>query len=166
MATDKSQPRAGLILKVGVLAIASLVAIHAALVAYFDRIAQAEEHRKFGEAKPEALMNIRAYEKERLTSSPVPIDKAMQQLATRGRTAASPDIMPTPSPDTTPLKGWVLMPGEVPPTMVTTDAGSAGLATDAGVTMAVIDGAVPKTIKPERGDADGGPAGKPPTKTP
>jgi hypothetical protein len=166
MATDKSPPRTGLILKVAVLAIASLIAIHAGLVAYFDRIAQAEEHRKFGETKPEALLNLRENEKERLTSSPIPIDKAMQELAARGRTAVSPDIMPTASKDTTPLKGWTMMPGEVPPTMMSAETLSAVPVADGGAATTIIDAAAPKATKPDRGRLDGGPASKPPLKTP
>jgi hypothetical protein len=166
MATDKSPPRTGLILKVAVFAIASLIIIHAALVAYFDRIAQAEEHRKFGETKPDALLELRASERERLNSSSIPIEKAMQQLAARGRTAASPDIMPTVSKDPTPLKGWTMMPGEVPPTMMSAETAPVVALTDAGPTTAIVDGAVPKATKLERGRLDGGPAGKPPLKTP
>ncbi|HXN32217.1 MAG TPA: hypothetical protein VN894_10160, partial [Polyangiaceae bacterium] len=84
MATDKSQPRVGLIFKIGALASVVLFAVHAFLVSYFDDVAQAEEHRKFGDVKPEALLNARADERGRLASGPVPIDKAMQQLAARG----------------------------------------------------------------------------------
>ena len=124
------------------------------------------EHRKFGETKPEALLELRANEKERLQSSPVPIEKAMQQLAARGRNAASPDIVPTVSRDTTPLKGWTMMPGEVPPTMMSAETAPAVPLTDAGAATAIIDGAVPKVTKPDRGRLDGGPAGKPPLKTP
>jgi hypothetical protein len=116
MAIDKSEPRSGLILKIGVLAVATLVAVHASLVAYFDHIAQAEEHRKFGDVKPEALLSVRASEKERLSSGPVPIEKAMRELATRGRTA-SPEIVPSASKDLAPLQGWSKMPAEVPPAM-------------------------------------------------
>src|SRR5208283_3178425 len=113
MATDKSQPRVGLIFKIGVLAVAVLVVVHAGLVAYFDKIANAEDQRKFGDVKPEALMNMRADEKGRLATGAVPIDKAMQQMAARGRASASPDVMPYASKDIAPLQGWAKMPGEV-----------------------------------------------------
>lgn len=116
MATDKSEPRVGVILKVGALAVATLIGVHASLVAYFDHIAQAEEHRKFGEVTPEALLSERASEKERLSSGPVPIEKAMHELAAHGRTA-SPEIMPSASKDLAPLQGWSRMPAEVPPAM-------------------------------------------------
>jgi hypothetical protein len=169
MATDKSEPRVGLILKAGVLAIATLLVVHAALVAYFDHIAQAEEHRKFGDTKPEALWSVREAESASLTSGPMPIDKAMQQIAARGRMAASPDIMPSVSKDTAPLQGWVKMPAHVPVEMTAPPAAT-GLPNDAGVTMdgtslalpgraLPADGAVPKAT--DLGAAPGPPVRRP-----
>src|SRR5215472_18335876 len=105
MPHDKSPPQTGLILKGAVLAIGTLLAVHGALVTYFDHYAQAEERRKFGEATPEQLINLRAYEKDQLNGGRVPIDKAMQDLVVRGRTA-SPDITPSESKDIAPLQGW------------------------------------------------------------
>jgi hypothetical protein len=94
--------------------------------------------------KPEALMSLRADEKERLHAGRVPIGQAMQELATRGRTA-SPDITPAASAkDLAPLQGWVKMPAEVPaamsaapsaaPVAPAVEAGTAALAapSDAG----------------------------------
>ncbi len=164
MATDKSEPRVGLIVKIGVLSIATLVAVHAGLVAYYDDIAHAEEHRKIGEIKPEALINLHEDEARRLTSGPLPIDKAMQQLAARGR-MASPDIAPSASKDVAPLQGWSKMPGEVPPAMTAEPApGPADAKLDGGAGAALVDGAVPKAA-PER-RPDGGPGAKPPPRKP
>lgn len=117
MATDKSEPRVGVIAQVAVVSIVTLVATHAALVAYFDRASYEEEMRKVGAAPPDALMSVRASEKERLSSGSLPIDKAMQQLTSKGRMNASPDIMPSASRDVAPLEGWTKMPGSVPPAM-------------------------------------------------
>ncbi len=67
----------------------------------------------------------------------MPIDKAMQSLAGKGRMGASPDIMPSASRDFAPMQGWSKLPGEVPPTMMAAppepaaDAGAAP-AGDAG----------------------------------
>src|SRR5579864_7665459 len=97
MATDKSEPRVGLIMQIACASIVALVATHAALTSYFDKIASAEEHRKFGDVKPEALMAQRDEEKARLSSGPTPIAKAMQEIAQRGRTEASPAIVPSAS---------------------------------------------------------------------
>jgi hypothetical protein len=117
MATDKSEPRVGLIFRIGLLVIVLLVGIRGALISYFGNIASAEEQRKFGEVVPEALNNLRADEEQRLKGGAMPIDKAMQDLAARGRMAASPDIVPSASKDLGPLQGWSKMPGEVPPAM-------------------------------------------------
>jgi hypothetical protein len=168
MATDQSEPRVGVILKVAVVAIATLAAVHVALVTYFDQIAQAEEHRKFSDVVPEALMSVRADERARLASGPMPIDKAMQQIAARGRMAI-PDIMPTVSKDIAPLQGWTKMPAEVPPAMTAAQPSPASSAQavgmDAGV-AAVADGAAPKAAKPERARPDGGASQKPPAQSP
>jgi hypothetical protein len=117
MATDKSEPRVGLIFRIGLLVIVLLVGIRGALISYFGNIASAEEQRKIGQVVPEALNNLRADEEQRLHGGAMPIDKAMQDLAARGRMAASPDIMPSASKDMGPLQGWSKMPGEVPPAM-------------------------------------------------
>jgi hypothetical protein len=169
MATDKSEPRVGVILKVAAVSIATLIAVHAVLVAYFDDIARAEERRKFGDVKPEALTSVRADEKARLTSGPMPIDKAMQQLATRRRTAI-PEIMPTVSRDLAPLQGWTKMPVEVPRAMMVAQSGSisdaqapVSVGVDAGM---VGDGATPKATRPERAHPESGASSKPPAKNP
>jgi hypothetical protein len=167
MATEKSEPRVGLIVKVGALAVGTLIVVVAGLTAYYDDIARAEEHRKFGEVKPEALMNLRADEQARLNSGATPIDKAMQQVAARGRMAASPDIAPSFSKDVAPLQGWLKMPAEVPSAMMATEPPPAPGATigDAGAGSGV-DGAVPKGNRPDRARPDGGPVAKPPPKHP
>jgi hypothetical protein len=162
MATDKSEARVGVILKVGFLSVALLMATHAVLTAYFDDIARAEEHRKFGDVKPEALMSLRADESARLSSGPVPIAMAMHEIATRGRAGASPDIVPTSSKDLAPLQGWVQMPLVVPPAMtapheepVAPEPPAGTLAAgDAGARLA--DGGAPKMVKPGRTLPDGG----------
>jgi hypothetical protein len=138
MATDKSEPRTGLILQVGFLAIVTLVALHAALNSYFDHVTLAEQHRKIGAATPEALLSLRAEEKERLTSGPMPIDQAMQKMAVQGRMAASPDIVPSGSRDIAPLQGWAKMPGDVPPAMTASAAPPVppAVASDAGAAPA------------------------------
>jgi hypothetical protein len=118
MATDKSEPRVGLIFRIAFLVIVTLVCIRAALNAYFDQIASAEEHRKFGEVAPTALINARADEEKRLTGGPLPIDKAMQEMVAKGRKDMSSEVAPAASArDIAPLQGWQKMPFEVPPAM-------------------------------------------------
>jgi len=113
MASDKSDPRVGLILQVGLLAIVTLLATRAVLQAYFDRIERAEITRKVG--TNDSLIDLRAEEKQQLNAGPMPIEKAMQALVTKGRMNASPDIMPSASKDKAPLEGWTKLPGQVPP---------------------------------------------------
>jgi hypothetical protein len=135
MATDKSEPRVGLIFKIGFLAIVTLVVVRAALTSYFDQMASAEESRKIGQAVPHALINLRADEDQRLKSGPMPIDQAMQSIVAKGRMNVSPDIVPSASRDIAPLQGWSKLPGEVPPAMTaapppeTPDAGASPAAT-------------------------------------
>src|SRR5258708_40116576 len=110
MATDKLEARTGLTFQIGLGAGVTLIALHAGLVSYFDGMTRSEQHRKIGAAVPEALMSLRADEKQRLTSGAMPIDQAMQRLNSQGRMAASPEIMPTASKDVAPLQGWAKMP--------------------------------------------------------
>jgi hypothetical protein len=164
MATDKSEPRVGVILKVAAFSIVTLVAARFVLFAYFDHIAQAEEHRKIGEVKPEALLNMRADERARLTSGAMPIDRAMQQFVAKGRNA-SPDIVPSASRDVSALQGWSKMPAEVPSPMMAPESDAGAVAqpmADAG-RAAAADGSAPK---PNRARPDGGVVTKPPAKTP
>lgn len=115
MAVDKSEPRVALVAKIGVLAIATLIGVHVALTAYFDQIAQAEVQRKYGDIQPEALMSVRADEKQRLSSGPMTIDQAMQALEQKGRMGAGPAITPAPANvDVSPMQGWLKMPETVP----------------------------------------------------
>jgi hypothetical protein len=132
MATDKSEPRVGLIINVGLVSVITVVAVRIALGTYFDQVAQAEELRKVGRAKPEALMELRADEHARLMSGTMPIGQAMEDLAKKGRMAASPDIMPTPSHDIAPLQGWTKMPVTVPAPMMAAEAAASAAAANAG----------------------------------
>jgi hypothetical protein len=118
MAIDKSEPRVGLIFRIGLLVVGLLVATRALLTSYFDQIASAEESRKIGQAVPQQLIDLRADEQRRLTSGPMPLDQAMQTIASKGRMAASPDIMPSASRDLGPLQGWSKLPREVPAMMM------------------------------------------------
>ena len=147
MATDKSEPHVGLIIKVGIISVLTVLAVRFALGTYFDQAAQAEELRKIGQAKPEALMELRTDEHARLMTGSVPIEQAMQDLAKKGRMSASPDIVPTASRDVAPLQGWMKMPSTVPAPMLApsaspalaADAGASGAETDAGITAKPAD---------------------------
>jgi len=149
MATDKSEPRIGLIVKVGVLSIVTLGVLRVAFDAYFDHEARAEQQRKIGEAKPDGLLNLRADEKTRLGSGPMPIEKAMEQLAVRGRLGQGPETAPKMSHDMAPLQGWLQMPSQVPSTMMAAADGGTDVAADGGG-ASVGDGGIPLTAGHER----------------
>lgn len=135
MATDHSPVRFALIVKVGGFAIVTLLAVRVALGSYFDHFTQVEEHRKVGEAKPDALISLRADEAQRLNGGAMSIESAMHELAKRGRMAMNPEIAPTASRDVAPLKGWVKMPSDVPPLMAAEPPGAdAGADTPAAAT--------------------------------
>jgi hypothetical protein len=145
-----TEPKVGAIAQVAVVAIVALLLTRAGLISYFDSMERDEAYRKIGSLPATALDSERTDEKQRLTTGAMPIDKAMQMLATRGRTGASPEIMPVASAakDLAPLQGWTRMPSEVPaamtaapppppePVLTATDAGAsapnAPNATDAG----------------------------------
>jgi hypothetical protein len=161
MATEKPEPRTGLILRIGALAVVTLVVVHAALVAYYDKIATAEEQRKIGEVKPESLLNLRADEKSRLDTGPLPIEKAMQDIATKGRNA-NPAIVPTASKDTAPLGGWQQMPQQLPPGAMVPPPPPPAATVDAGAAAAAGDGgALTNTNRPDGGPSKAPPGGHP-----
>ncbi len=118
MATDATDPRVGLIVRIGIIAIGTLVVTHLGITAYFDDLAKAETYRKVGSIKPEALMAARADEQQRLSSGPMPIDKSMQLMVAKGRMGLAPELAPSASRDIAPLQGWMQMPSDVPPTMI------------------------------------------------
>jgi hypothetical protein len=150
MPTEPTEPKTGLIARLGVMAIVTLLLTHAGLNAYYDRMAKAEELRKVG--TPEALANLRTDEKTRLSAGSLPIDKAMQQLVDKGRMNAGPAIAPTVSKDVAPLQGWTKMPGAVPPAMTAAPtptsaepaADGGAMAVDAGGQAAKPDGGLLK----------------------
>ncbi len=150
MATEKAEPQTGLILKVGALAVVTLLVVHAGLVAYFDSIATAEEQRKFGDAKPAALTSLRADEQQRLNAGPMPIDKAMQQMVAQGRMGMSPMVVPSNSRDVAPLQGWSKMPSEAPSAMITPpEPAPPAMAVVDGGTASALDAATPRAGRPD-----------------
>jgi hypothetical protein len=154
MAIDKSEPRVGLIFRIGLLVVGLLVGTRALLNSYFDQIATAEEERKVGEAVPRQLLDLRADEDHRLTSGGMPIDKAMMTIVGKGRMGASPDIVPSASRDPAPEQGWTKMPGEVPPAMMAPPPEAADAGTPAAAAPA------------DAGARPTGPAPKKPKKQP
>lgn len=111
MAFDKSEPRVGLIFKVGTIVVVSLVGIKFGLDSYFVQMNEAVVAEKLP-AVYEPLKTLRDGEQKKLDQSPTPITAAMQQLAQVGRASAGgpADIAPQPSDDLGPITGWSKMP--------------------------------------------------------
>jgi hypothetical protein len=160
MATENTEPKSGLILRVAVLAVVSLVGIRFALVSYYNANMDDELHRKVASVKSPQLVELRAQEQKALTGSALPIDKAMVLYATHPREMAGEALAPQPSTDTAALVGWMQRPRPLPtpPTgaqnaAVTMPAGTAVPAadggadslaqTDAGAAAAAADGSAP-----------------------
>lgn len=113
---DKSPPRNGLIAIIGVLSVATLIAIKPGFDAYYDgmhREAMADRLETYSDLNQ--LEAARADWDRRLHSGSTPIDQAMTQLAERGRTAF-PAIRPQPPAELNldPLTGWAQLPQELP----------------------------------------------------
>jgi hypothetical protein len=106
-------------------------------------------------SRPESRLNIEAEESRQLSSGPLPIDRAMQLLSTRGRLGASREIHPEGSKDTSPLMGWMQMPATVPGPMAreldassdsSLDGGSASPSFDAGGPVRIPNTGIPTSV--------------------
>jgi hypothetical protein len=107
MATDNTEPRTGLIFKIGFLSIVAVVAARYALVSYFDQEISKEYQAKLG--TNEQLAALRAEADKSLHGGAMPIDKAMAMVATRPRMGMAA-IAPKPSDDNGPMVGWTQRP--------------------------------------------------------
>src|ERR1700756_4679700 len=108
MATDNSPPRIRIILTTAFSSLVILVALNYVFRSYFIMMTEEVEHDHL--AKPEELLKLHEGEARNLTSSPLPIAQAMQELA-RGRTNDAlkqrADLTPEQSPDLGPMVGWI-----------------------------------------------------------
>ncbi len=134
MATDKTEPKIALILKIGFTAIACFIVVRVGLVSYFDSVTDEEEYEKVGKLKNPLLTEVRAWEKTELAAGPMPIDKSMNAIAEKGR-MAMPQIEPKQSTDTAPLECWKMMPC-TPPASMLVDAGATATGSPAGAPAA------------------------------
>jgi hypothetical protein len=115
MATENSPPQIRIILTVAFSSVVILAALNYVFHSYFLMMTEEVEHDHL--AKPEELIKLREGEQRNLTTTPLPISQAMQELASRGRTnyaafVAQADITPQPSNDLGPLVGWVRAPNQ------------------------------------------------------
>ena len=151
MATDKSEPKVGLIFKVAAISIVSLIGLRMGLVTYFhfweDKL-KAEANNPVG-GSPDLAM-VRANEKS-LTDSPMPIANAMKMMSSTDRMRIAA-VMPQHPIDGGPddmravTDCWSKMPCDggglvlVPPTPpVATDLADGGAGVDGGKKAAAVD---------------------------
>ncbi|HWL89656.1 MAG TPA: hypothetical protein VNO21_27825 [Polyangiaceae bacterium] len=103
MATDNSPPRIRLILTLAVGTVVTLFVLKFVFDSYFTEMMEREAKAKV--AQPVELWKLREEESKKLSGGPLPIDKAISELSSKGR-EASPLIAPQPSSDEQPITGW------------------------------------------------------------
>jgi hypothetical protein len=177
MATDQSPPRIRIILTIAFSSLVILVALNFVFRSYFLMMTEQTEHDHL--AQPEELMKLRAGEERNLTTSPVPIKKAMAELHMRGREATDAlkglaDITPQASDDLGPMVGWVRNQNQVYVDRVNAAASASAAAGAAPPPALLADGgAAPATAggdagapAPATSASSGGTSPKPPTTPP
>lgn len=173
MAADNTPPRNGLILGIAAASFLTLGGLKFVFDGYYRYMMEEEIARKA--APPTELRAARLDEQQKLASGPMPIDKAIKEVAKEREGL----IQPQQSADDAPLVGWSKMPREAPPAvpagpasaggdagatdggLATGDAGAPALAgADAGAqpNAATVDGghALPAPHNPPTVPADGG----------
>ena len=159
MATDNSPPRIRIILTIAFSSLVILITLNYVFRSYFLMMTEEVEHDHL--AKPEELIKLRAGEMKNLTTSPLPISQAMQELATRGRTnyaafMSQADITPEQSTDMGPMVGWVRNPNQEVIDAITAAAADAGSPAE----VAGDGGATPTAASTDAGPAPKTPGGK------
>jgi hypothetical protein len=115
MATDSSPPQIRIILTVAFSSVVILAALNAVFRSYYLMMTEEVEHDHL--SKPEELQKLREGERKNLSTVPLPITQAMQELSSRGRTnyaayVGQADITPEASNDLGPMVGWVRAPNQ------------------------------------------------------
>lgn len=107
MATDKSEPRIGLIVGIGLLSIVTLVGLRVLLQSYFITVTEDEQRAKVFGQPARQVQHLREAEQQQLAGGPMPIDRAVRALGEGARPAG---ISPQPSTDWGALQGWTQRP--------------------------------------------------------
>ena len=155
MATDNSPPKIRVILTIAFSSVVILGALNFVFRSYFQMMtaeANASHLRP-----PAELIKLREGEQKNLTTGALPIDKAIAELASKGRESEGlKDIAPQPSNDLGPMVGWLKTPNQAVIDKITaaenaqdagaetTSAGDGGVAGDGGASATSTDaGAAP-----------------------
>ena len=115
MAHDKSAPQIGVIVKVAIIGIVTVLGIRFGLTSYFGWMNDKEHFTKYSMQKPQQLIDLRADEAKRLNGGPMPIASSMKLLAADKRQMPGMDPKaadPMREKDT--MAGWSQMPRPVP----------------------------------------------------
>ncbi len=150
MAHETANPKVRFMVILALASAVTLVLFDMMFKSYFTMMMEEEERAKVLTVPPTQLHNLRAAEQQRLTSTQLPIDRAMRELATRGREdpalkdIAKTDISPQPSNDMGALVGWSLMAKDAGP-VPTTPEHAPSPAADAGTATATDAQATPAT---------------------
>ena len=162
MAHETSTPKIRTMLIVAAFSAMSLAIFDQIFKSYFHMMMEEEEAEKVLTVPTTQLTALRAAEQQRLTSATLPIDRAMKELATRGREdpalkdLAKTDITPQPSNDNGAQVGWGLAaksaapaaPAPPAPTDHMAPGDHGAMAGDAGATSAGDAGApAPNAVK-------------------
>lgn len=133
---DSSAPKVRLLATIGLLAVFLLVGMKFALDSYWS--ITTEGYAKELLTPNTELDELRAKQEKDLNESPIPINAAMKQLASKGREGASANITPQQSEDLDPMRGWASLKKDVaapaPTNVVPAELGDGGAlsATDGG----------------------------------
>lgn len=151
MATDNTPPRNALILGIAAASVVTLGALKFVFDSYYHHVMEAEVAAK--SLPPEELRAARVADQQKLATGPMPIDRAMQDIA-KSREAL---IKPEQSTDDGPMQGWSKAPRNFVGPTALADAGAA--ATDAGANAAGDAGATSLATDAGVHNATGGDGG-------
>ncbi len=126
MATDNSPPRNGLILLIAVASVLTLGALKFVFDSYYRYVMEDEVAAKLAQSPPIELRAARLEDQQRLASGPMPIDRAIKDLA-KNREA------PQQSADDGPMLGWSKAPRPVVAGSAVPSVPDGGAAVDAAV---------------------------------
>lgn len=109
MAYDKQEPRTNLIVGFTAISVVVLVALDFVFRSYFHWMLEADLAAKQARGGAPQLVELRAREQRDLQAGSVPIERAVDAYAERGR-AANPALAPQASADNGALTGWTKAP--------------------------------------------------------
>lgn len=142
MAHEKSDPKIGIIVTIGLVAIVTIGGLRQALISYFGWMHDQEQQTKYALQKPQQLIDLRADEAKRLNGGPMPIASSMKMLAADKR--QTPGMEPKaadPMREKDTMAGWAQMPRPLPAGMSDDDAGAPAPLAAGDAAAAVMDAA-------------------------